>query len=151
MLGAEPKVLGGHQNLSEARAHRKAGFSLIEIMLSLALVTTAVLAVMAIYTVGLRQSVRAEKTLKATEMAREILEMSRDLAFDDIPADDLVFDGRIPTPAVDKFPPAPYPARGDFQAEVFVDQLGPDLKSVCVKVYYEAEHSVNFQTYFRPE
>jgi type II secretory pathway pseudopilin PulG len=126
------------------------GVSLIEIMLALGLVATAVLAIISVYTMGLRQSVKAEKVLLATEMAREILESVRELSFDQIPDADVVFDSRNNDPAVNDFPPAPYPSRDALQAEVLVDQVAPQLKSVCVKVYYDVGQSVSFQTYFKP-
>lgn len=134
----------GHQSL------RFRGLSLLEVMLALGLVSTAVLAIMSVYTMGLRQSAKAEKVVKATEMAREVLENTAALGFDKLPDTDRVFDGRVDAPQLNGFPPAPYPARDGLEAYVIVDQLGPELRSVCVKVYFEKEHSVVFQTYYKP-
>ncbi len=124
--------------------------SLIEVMLALGLVASAVLAIMAVYTMGLRQSVKAEKMLKATEMSREIMERTRELDFSKIPDTNTSFDGRLNQSAVNGFPPTPYPTRDDFKAVVTVDQIAPQLKSVCVKVFYDKGQSVDFQTYFKP-
>ena len=52
--------------------------------------------------------------------------------------------------AVNGFPPSPYPKRTDLVAVVVVDQVAPQLKSVCVRVFYDKGQSVDFQTYFKP-
>lgn len=119
-------------------------------MLALGLVATAVLAIMSVYTVGLRQSSNAEQVLKATECAREIMERVRELDFDQIPDVDVTFDGRAGDPQVSGFPPSPYPTRSGVEALVIVDQIAPQLKSVYVRAYYQKERSVAFQTYFKP-
>ena len=119
-------------------------------MLALGLVATAVLAIMSVYTLGLRQSSNAEQVLKATEYGREILERCKELEFAQIPDTDVTFDGRVPTPASGGFPPDPYPERSDLEAMVIVDQIAPQLKSVYVRVYYEKGRSIDFQTYLKP-
>ena len=128
----------------------KTGVSLIEVMLALGLVATAVLAIMSVYTMGLRQSVKAEKMLKATEMSREIMERTRELDFSKIPDTNTTFDGHLSQSAVNGFPPSPYPKRTDLVAVIVVDQVAPQLKSVCVRVFYDKGQSVDFQTYFKP-
>ncbi len=131
----------------------KRGVSLIEVMLALGLITTAALAIMSVYAMGLQQSVKAEKVLKATEIAREVMENVRELGYDEIPDTDTVFDARKGDSAVGSFPPSPYPRRGEHEIEVLVETVAPGLKSVCVRAYYDKGpgQSVNFQTYFKPE
>lgn len=121
-------------------------------MLALSLVAVALLAILSVYSLGLRQSSYAERILKATESAKELLESTGELSFDQIPDTNVQFDGRVNSPVHSPlFPPEPYPERDGQPVLVIVDQLGPSLKSVCVKVFYEKGRSVDLQTYFRPE
>lgn len=122
---------------------------MLEVLLALGILSVALLGIMGVYAIGMKQSVVAEQSFQATEMGSEILERVGELGFDDLPDTDVVFDGRRGDPAVSGFPPAPYPSRDGMQAEVYVDQLSPTLKSVCVKVYYQSGRNVGFQTYFR--
>ena len=120
--------------------------------MALSLVAVAVLAILGVYSIGLKQSTDAEKILKATEMAKELLESTRELDFTQVPDTNVQFDGRSGAPPHSPvFPPAPYPERNGQGVLVIVDQVGPTLKSVCVKVYYREGRSVDLQTYFRPE
>ena len=112
---------------------KRIGVSLLEVLLALGILSVALLGIMGVYTIGLKQSV-AEQSFQASEMGSELLERVGEMGFDDLPDTDVVFDGRRGDPAVDGFPPAPYPTRNNLQAEVYVDQMGPTLKSVCVKV-----------------
>jgi len=120
-------------------------------MLALGLVTTGVLAILSVYAMGLRQSAESEKMLKATETARELMEQVLELDFAAIPDVDITFDGRAPDPPVSGFPPPPYPGDADHKAYLVVDQVGPGLKSVYVRVYYGTGRSVDFQTYVKPD
>lgn len=135
--------------LTRSVGKRSIGVSLLEVLLALGILSVALLGIMGVYAIGMKQSVVAEQSFQATEMGSEILERVGELGFDDLPDTDVVFDGRRGDPAVSGFPPAPYPTRGDLKAEVYVDQLSPTLKSVCVKVYYQSGRNVGFQTYFR--
>lgn len=125
------------------------GVSLLEVLLALGIFSVALLGIMGVYAIGMKQSVVAEQSFRATEMGSEILERVGELGFDDLPDTNVEFDSRRGDLAVDGFPPAPYPTRNNLQAQVYVDQMGPTLKSVCVRVHYQSGKSVGFQTYFR--
>jgi type II secretory pathway pseudopilin PulG len=127
------------------------GISLLEVMLALALVTAAVLAILSVYATGLRQSAESERMLKATEMARELMEGVLQSGFEALPDSQTTFDGRVPDPPADGIPPPPYPKRDDLEALVIVDQVEPQLKSVYVKIFYGSRRSVVLQSYVRPE
>jgi Tfp pilus assembly protein PilV len=71
-----------------------AGFSLIEAMLALALLTGGCLAAVGMFVVGDRALARAAHTDEALALARGVLEWKRVLPYEQLDEDDLDSDGR---------------------------------------------------------
>ncbi|MFA7481870.1 MAG: type II secretion system protein [Vulcanimicrobiota bacterium] len=86
----------------------KGAFSLLEIMLTLGLLSIVFVIVFTVLIGGLQMQTRAESVEVASSIAREMLERIKTLPFS---VSEGSYDGRVPNPptALD-FPPAPYPA-----------------------------------------
>jgi len=127
------------------------GLSLLEVLFAFALVTIAVLGIMAVYTGGLKLSAKGERALFATELSQTMMEVIKEQGFDKIPTARTTFDGRAnQAPNADGFPPAPYPKVDDYVVQVTAYQKEDFLKSVTVRVFYDNQNSVVLQTYFTP-
>lgn len=123
----------------------------MEILFAFALVSISVLGIVAVYTGGLKLSVKGEKILHATELSQTMMEVIKEQGFDKIPSAKTTFDGRKnDSPTGEGFPPAPYPQSNDYGIEVTAFEKEPFLRSVTVRVYYDSENSVVLQTYFTP-
>lgn len=86
----------------------KGAFSLLEIMLTLGLLSIVFVIVFTVLIGGLQMQTRAESVEVASSIAREMLERIKTLPFS---VSEGSFDGRVPTPTTTlDFPPAPYPA-----------------------------------------
>ena len=113
--------------------------------------SVAALALVAVYTGGLKLSAKSEKLMQATQISQTTLETIRDLGYEKIPSSLTTFDGRRGVPVNSEgFPPTPYPNQDDFQVLVRAHEKEPNLKSVTVTVFYDGESSVTLQTYFTP-
>lgn len=125
--------------------------TLLEILIAMCLVSMAVLAILAVYTSGLKLSAKGEKMVKATEIAQSTLETIRELGYDKIPEPQTTFSGKKGDPQTDEgFPPAPYPGESDYPIQVTAGIKETDLKSVTVRVFYNERNSVVLQTFFSP-
>lgn len=125
--------------------------SLLEVMLAFLLVSLAAVAIMAVYTGGLKLSARGERLVVATEQAQAFLESLKEFEYQKLPSAVSSFDGRRGEAAdAEGFPPEPYPGTPDFPIVVKCFEKEPDLKSVTVRVFYDEEHCVVLQTYITP-
>ena len=130
---------------------RSRGLSLIEVLVAMGLVASAVLALVSVYLGGIKLSRKSEKILLATETAKAMLEVVREKGFDAIPAETKIFRGQENDPRTEQgFPPDPYPAEGDFFITVETRERESNLRSVTVKVIYDGKSSVSLQTYVTP-
>lgn len=101
---------------------------------------------------GLRMNSASQERVVSTELATALLERIRDDGYLTIPNTALNFDGQVPTPQVDGFPPQPYPqassAPGHY-LNVSTRQVAPNLREVAVTVI--APHSTTrLSSYFHP-
>ena len=115
-------------------------------MVALAVTSVALLAMIGVFTGGLRLLSQSEAVTRATELGRAELEAIKDLGWAALPATDASFDGRVPDPQVAGWPPAPYTTTST-PMMVQVEEIEPGLKSVTVRVYYSANTPVTLETY----
>lgn len=108
---------------------RAPAISLIEIMLCIGLLAVLMVFVFSVIVGGLQMQTRAESVEQASSVAREQIESIKARPFEIIEGS---FDGKAGSPALDGFPPPPYPSviRG---AEYF---LSVDVVAVDERVWY---------------
>jgi hypothetical protein len=123
----------------------------MEVIVALGVVAFALLTMIGVYASSIRLMVRGEELTRASELGRSILEGINQAGYSSLPAPGTVFDGRSSDPAVDGFPPLPYPGTPDYPMVLETEQLDTDLRSVTVKVYYSEENHITLQTYMRPQ
>lgn len=132
----------------------KRGFSLLEILIGMGLISVGLLTLIGVYTQGLRLLNRGQEMTLASEVGREFLMQVEAQGYAVIPAEATVFDGRIPDPKDEEtgFPPFPYPETTDqtMKLEVSTFPVGELVQSVTVKVFYDEQSYIKFQTYFCP-
>lgn len=113
------------------------GYSLLEILIALSVLSAVALALFAVAAYGLRYRTQGQERLIASGIATELIERIRLEGYLNIPGSSH-FDGRIPTAAAGEFPPSPYPApadRPDFKIEVRTSQAAPHLRRVQITVH----------------
>ncbi|MCA9796857.1 MAG: prepilin-type N-terminal cleavage/methylation domain-containing protein [Candidatus Eremiobacteraeota bacterium] len=118
------------------------GFSLVEILLALALVAVAILGIVGAFIAGVRMMGRSNELTQATEEGRQVLERIKlNVAaggLDYLPTGTYLFDGATPDPpqgaAPLVFPPDPYPGDGRYVIRVSGRELTTDLREVSVEV-----------------
>lgn len=90
--------------------HHSRGFSLSELLVSLGLLTFAILALLGVFISGLSWMGHSELQSSANQVALEVIEAIRsEGGYSYLPEDSIRFDGRVGDPKVDDFPPDPYP------------------------------------------
>lgn len=131
---------------------RSRGFTLAETLLAAFLILVALLAVVGVFTTALSLQEQSVEVTQATEAAREVLERTRDLDFDELPIDTQMFDGKQGDSAFNGFPPEPYPSfkRGGRQYWVQVQSRTPhpDAIAIQVSVYWDDTSHVSIDTAF---
>jgi type II secretory pathway pseudopilin PulG len=126
-------------------------FSLVELMIGMALITLALLAMIGVFFSGLRLMTQGESLTAATETGRALLEQVKVSGYDAIPAAAADFDARRNDAPLGGFPPAPYPrdAANQYPIRVRVNPLREDLKVVAVEVYFDPSRPpVVLETFF---
>lgn len=140
------------------------GYSLMELVLALGVVTVAVLALITVFISGLELSARSRDLATATELARAVMERTklnlRTAGFAYVPAGSYTFDGRAPAPRVGAppldFPPDPYPGVPNLNGQrysVLVTGSEPNpgkLKEMRVEVLFGPSSRVVVETRFHP-
>ncbi len=132
----------------------KRGFTLSEVILALALLAMMALGLLALVIAGIQLSGQNRQGLLSAKLAQQFLENSRDRSLH-LPNDNRTFDGAANDPALDGFPPAPYPSVS-VGAEAFVlrvkHSLVPGkagLHSIEVTVSWrDGTHASRLETYF---
>ncbi|MBI3621628.1 MAG: hypothetical protein HY208_05505 [Nitrospirae bacterium] len=114
----------------------ESGFSLIETILALALLTGGCLAVVGMFVVGDRASAGAARTDEALALARSVMEWKRMLPYERLDEDDLDGDGRSDGRSL-----AGADAPGLFHREwrLWRDLPGPGLSIVSVGISWSDE------------
>jgi len=129
---------------------RSPGFSLLENVIALGVITVAILGLVAAFTAGLRMMNQSEKISAATEIGRAFMETVKSKGYDQTTVG--TYDGWIKESAdsATGFPPSPYPqAKRDNQEywlEVQCAQISPVVRSVAVDVHWDAQGKVTLKT-----
>ncbi|MCA9796903.1 MAG: hypothetical protein KC910_34070 [Candidatus Eremiobacteraeota bacterium] len=130
------------------------GFTLAEVMVALGLITIAVLTIIAAFTGALQLSSKSSEITAATGVGQDFLEAIRDAGYDFVPDGTYTFDGRRADPAIDGFPPDPYPVAQvdgrDYSLKVRVAPKGATLKIVTVEVFWGNQSRIALETFFYP-
>lgn len=114
------------------------GLTLAEVVLATGLLTLVVVIVMGVFIGGLRLMSRSEQRTQATNLARLMLESIDDQGgFHTLPDSDSIFDGTVPDPAVNNFPPAPYPGN-ELAITVQTRALTTRTRAVLVNVTWNS-------------
>ena len=141
-----------------ARSLKPGAFSILELLLALAVLAIAILAMITVFIQGLKVSQNSSEVATATETARETLErirwMQKTVGFTAIPNGAYAFNGWNNDPPNAGFPPAPYPRisqnNREFVVGVYGTQPSAFLKSVRVEVYWKPDKKVVLETSFHP-
>jgi len=115
---------------------KSAGFSLIEAMLALALLTGGCLAAVGMFVVGDRALARAEHTDDALALARGVMEWKWALPYEELDEDDLDGDGRTDGHSLDGAD-----EMGSFHRtwRLWRDRPGPGFSVVSVEIAWPDE------------
>lgn len=123
-------------------------------MIALGILAVAVLTIIATFTGALQLSSKSSEITAATGVGQDFLEAVRDSGYDFVPDGTFSFDGRRGDPAIDGFPPDPYPVAQvdgrDYSLKVRVDPKGATLKVVSVEVFWGNQSRIALETYFYP-
>lgn len=118
-------------------------------MLAVGILAIAMLALIGVFTTGLKLLAQSRDSQTATQLARELMEQTR--ASGNVCRTAQVFDGSVPTPPINGFPPPPYPAANvgglPFTFVVRTTPVRPDLIGVQVEVRW-ARHSIRTESSF---
>lgn len=128
------------------------GLNLAEVMLALGILAVAMLALIGVFTSGLRLLAQSRDAQTATQLARQLLEQVR--VSGNVPHAALTFDGSIPTAQVAGFPPAPYPAATvanlPFTLVVTTQPIRPDFVAVRVVVRWHQHQVMTESCFYAP-
>ena len=125
-------------------AHRSVysrGLTLIEVVLSLGILSVVLLSLLAVFTSGLKLARSSDQATVATTVGQEFMELVRARGFGSTAVG--VYDGRLndpPDPSTG-FPFTPYPAiaidHETYTLVVTCEDVSPTLRSVKVDVYWD--------------
>ena len=114
---------------------RRAGFSLLEVMLALAVLAVLGVSLILVLTGGLKLLGYSERSDVAASLAKEMAERVAERPAEPVAG---VFDGRVPTAQVFGFPPAHYPMKSverDYHYVVEVVSQDERLWHLQVEIY----------------
>lgn len=129
---------------------------MVEVLLAVGLLATAVLTVMALFSVGIKLSSQNRDSITATQLGSSLLEK---LVSGTVPLPTAagVFDGAVPQAPVAGFPPAPYPKQSIDNTEYsFWVSSEPasgvaNVSLVVVEVRWHGDKKIRLQAlYYRP-
>lgn len=130
------------------------GVNLIEVLIAFALVAVAFIGLASMFVAGMRLQQRSQEVSVASEVGREFLEECREIDFATIPTSPQQFDGNLPTPLLNGFPPAPYPTTTvgaqTCRLVVEVTPLAARLRVVKVEVQYGDTGHIRMETMIHP-
>ena len=110
----------------------------MEIMIALGLMGLLALGLVVLAGAALKMNRVGQERVLATELGTELLERIRIEGYLSIPHESSSFDGRVPDPTDDGFPPAPYPTSSKAPGQslmVETEQVSPNLRRVKVTVF----------------
>lgn len=128
------------------------GYSLLEIILAVGLLSFAVLTMIGVYASGFKLLANGRDLTAATDVARAQLTALQEMRFSELPAG--TYDGRAAGAVPTDFPPAPWPKMStngrEFAILVGVKARSADLKELTVRVYWGPSGAVTLQTLVTP-
>lgn len=134
-------VLAGKKNKSD-------GYTLVEILVAIAIMGIFFVAIFSIFSMVLRNSVISESRITATGLANQQLEMIRNLTYDDVATTEGWPQGDIPSSQVKTLNNINYTINTEviyfddpYDSLVPVDTLGSDFKKVKVEVTWDKYES----------
>lgn len=131
------------------RGTTQRGFSLVEVALSIAILSILLLALFAMFTQGMYVLSHSKEVDLATERAHDCMETVRALGVGSIVPG--TYDSRNGDPPASGFPPAPYnPVPDQYPMVVEATSVGAPAGTISVKidVYYDQDRKVSLETYF---
>ena len=134
--------------LSLQRCTRNSGFSVIEVLVAIAILGVAILALVAMYTRGMIMLGHSKQVSAATDAAQACLENVKAKGSGFVALGS--FDGRVGDPTQDGFPPAPYPrTEHNYPLVVRATRTGAPAGtiSIAVDVHYDDQNRVTLATY----
>lgn len=132
--------------ITDISTDRKRGFSLLEVMLTVGLLALVVVGLLVVFEGGLKLLEQAEQTETASSIARQELEQIKLGA-----TVDGFFDGATPTPPINGFPPAPYPAvvrNRSYHLVVRATSTSSRLRRIDVEVHDGARTVITMSSVF---
>lgn len=120
--------------------------------LALGIIASVALVVIGLVGAGLSAQLQGEQHTVGTEIANDLLERVRANGYLTIPPDAQSFDGREAQPAVDGFPPSPYPRPAyapEYSLLVESEPAGRNLRRVRVTVFSKTS-STRLESLFHP-
>ena len=142
--------------------HSFRGLTLMEVMLSIGLLSVAALSLLTVFISGLKLMQRSNDMAAANDLAQSTLEaIKRDFRTNGmtaLPAGAYLYDGRVPDPievsGPNDFPPTPYPGLTvndqDYQIVVEGRDEGSRLRRVSVSVYWADNPPLRLETILHP-
>ncbi len=132
------------------------GLTLLEIILAIGIVAVAILAMILVFTKGLRLVSQSSQVTGATQVARQMLEVVKERGYAQITTGN--YDGTVPDlpNGTTGFPPLPYPSvvlnkiEYTISVEATTAGMPANLIAVKVDVFWNARSKVTMQTYIRP-
>jgi hypothetical protein len=128
----------------------RAGLTLAELVVTMALLSSAGLGLLAAFTSGLKLMQQSTNLSMATDLGKEMIEGIKAAGYDQAVVGD--FDGRRPDPpdALTTFPAQPYPSswRNDQQytLRVVCEQHSPTTRLLRVEVFWGRTHRTSLST-----
>ena len=137
-----------------ARPLKRRGYSLLEILFAVGLLSFALLTMIGVYASGFKLLANGRDLTAATDVARGALTALQEVRFSDLPDAATTYDGRAAGAAPQDFPPAPWPSttvnHRKFALVVAVRPRTPTLKELTVSVYWGPSGRVTLQTLVAP-
>lgn len=121
-------------------------------MIAIGLMGLLALGLVVLAGAALRMNSAGQERVVSTELATELLERIRIQGYLSVPHETSKFDGRVPDPTDDEFPPAPYPSVSKAPGHTLMvetEQASPNLRRVKVTVF-APNSTTRLETYIHP-
>lgn len=130
------------------------GLTLLETVIALGLLTTALLGLLAVFISGLRSVNLSSRVTAATDVGQDFLEVSKERGFGLLSLGR--YDGTLPDPpGPGSFPASPYPSTTidgiEYHLIVDCQEITPDIRQLSVEVVWDTQtrRGVKLHTWIR--